>query len=776
MNKFMVILKSKIRKNKGQYISFGFIVIIASMMLNLGLVIQRNFGDSFTKKYDKYNTADVFVSMMEQDYKDSYIDDIKKINSVDKVSKEDAILLNGSYVLNGSDFSMENIFYNFDMKREISQVELLEEKEDVTGRKAYVSYYLKYAGYSLGDTYTYTVNKKEYVFKIAGFVEDMEYGAQSLGLIGVYLPEESYSWLKEQTTSSEQAVTIRATLTDRSKSKDVNAKVSDLFSGNMTAKYTLSYFDYCKQVRTMTASVGGTIIITFAGIIVIVSMLISQFRINNDIEEDMRNMGVMKALGYRGTQIILSTISSYSIIGALASIIGTGLSYVVLPVLRKAFDAQTGFQWVQGFDLISACITVIAVTLLILAASYITARKIRKLQAIMALRGGIKTHNFKRNYIPMDTSKGNVSFLLSIKRLLANGKKNILLALVIFAVTFTGVFAMTMYYNIAVKPQAFKEALCEHLASVCFIVNDSSNENLYHDIEEDSRVDQVTYFDQEKISFDNEEMSAFVTEDFSKLSYSLCYKGRDPIHDNEITIGNALAESGNFSIGDKITISKGTKTQEYIISGFAQSVDEQGKCVGLTSEGYRKITPDYKEKEMIIYLKDESKTEAFINEYQKEYKEQISNSIDMVKSARGALKVFKNISTILCIIMILITVALIALILFILTKTVINHTRTDIGIAKALGYTTLQLRLQTAGSFMPLVMIGTALGLLISKLYMNSSIIVVFSAIGVMKLNFIIPIPMILMIGLSVILVTFLIAYGLCGRIKKISAYSLITE
>lgn len=776
MNKFKIVTAAKFRKNKGQYITYAIILIIAAAMLNLGLVIQMNFGQTFTDKWINYNTADVTTLMMEQDYTEDYYSEIKNMKEVESIEKRACILMEGSYKLNDSEFSMANVFFNIDDNNTLSKLGLIEEEKITGERPAYVSYYLKYAGYKIGDEYVFTANNKDYTFTIIGFIEDMTFGTQSLGKLGVYLPNESFEWLKESIDSSNYAVSIGTTLTDRSQGKEVASRISDMLTGKMTAQYSCSYYDNCKQVRTMTASVGGMCFIAFACIIVVVCILISNFRINNDIEDEMQNMGVMKALGYKGNQIIFSTIFAYVIIAFMASVIGVGLSYAALPVLQQGFDAQTGFQWSQSFDLVSAVITVASTTCVILMVSYLTAKKIRKLQAIMALRGGVETHNFKKNYFPIDRSKGNVNILLAIKGLMANSKKNILLLLVIIATTFTAIFAGTMYYNIAVKPQAFIEALCETIQSVSFTLADSEDTALFDEVSRDSNVRKAFYFDSDKVIINQTDIKAFITDDFSKMDYSICYEGREPAHNNEIAIGNAIAKSGKYEIGDSILVGYGSQKEEFMITGFMQSVNEQGNCIELTTEGMKRLNDKFKQSELYIYLEDESDTEGYINDMQEKYPDQILSSVDGVKSTEAAMQVFVNIATIMAIIIIIITIVIIALILFILIKTVIHNSKTNLGISKAIGYTTRQLRLQTSWSLMPVVLLGVIVGALLSRFCMNNMIVMLFHVIGVMKLNFIIPIPMLIAIAIVMVIISFLIAYGLCGKIRKISAYQLISE
>lgn len=286
----------------------------------------------------------------------------------------------------------------------------------------------------------------------------------------------------------------------------------------------------------------------------------------------------------------------------------------------------------------------------------------------------------------------------------------------------------------------------------------------------------VLYYDSAKVIINQEEIRAFITDDYSKMDYSICYEGREPAHNNEIAIGNFIADSGKYKIGDSISVGYGSNKEDFMITGFMQSVNEQGNCIELTTDGIMRLNDQFKKTELNIYLDDESDTEGYIKDMQTKYPNQILSFVDGVKTMEGAMQVFVNIASIMAIIIIIITILLIALILFILIKTVIHNNKMNLGILKAVGYTTRQLRLQTSWSLMPVVGIGVMIGAILSYLTMNNVIIILFRVLGVMKLGFLIPIPMVIITAIAMMIISFLIAFSLCGRIHKISAYELISE
>ena len=142
----------------------------------------------------------------------------------------------------------------------------------------------------------------------------------------------------------------------------------------------------------------------------------------------------------------------------------------------------------------------------------------------------------------------------------------------------------------------------------------------------------------------------------------------------------------------------------------------------------------------------------------------------------GSMTTFKSISTIMLILMCSISVVVIGLILYLLIKSLVYHKRKDYGIYKALGYTSGSLMLQTAMSFMPAV-IASVIVFSVGSYYVANPYMSTFMRFfGLMKCNFSIPVPGVVMIGAGLAMVSFFLALLLTGRIKKIEAYNMLVE
>ena len=98
------------------------------------------------------------------------------------------------------------------------------------------------------------------------------------------------------------------------------------------------------------------------------------------------------------------------------------------------------------------------------------------------------------------------------------------------------------------------------------------------------------------------------------------------------------------------------------------------------------------------------------------------------------------------------------------------------GIKKAVGFTSRQLRIQLALSLIPISIIGSVLGGIAACLTTNKLFDLIFSSYGIKNSDLLINPGVIPVTILLVTLLVFVISFIMSGRMKKISAYQLISE
>ena len=133
---------------------------------------------------------------------------------------------------------------------------------------------------------------------------------------------------------------------------------------------------------------------------------------------------------------------------------------------------------------------------------------------------------------------------------------------------------------------------------------------------------------------------------------------------------------------------------------------------------------------------------------------------------KGTATIYVSLMTIIVIAVVVLSAVIIIFVLYLLVRTLLNSKKRDYGIMKALGFTTGQLILQTALSFMPAVIVSTVLGITVSALFLRG--------IGIVKCTFTVPVGLITAGGAGLIVFAFLAACLLSLKVRRIAPKALL--
>lgn len=769
MEKVITISKYFCKKNLKDIISFSIILFIATILFSSAIIINFNIGKDYDDEFDKLNTANCFFTISSVEYNDQLLEDIKSITSVTNAEVQKGILLTVPVSMDGSIQEQNQIFYNINDLSNMNNRTIIKETNDNITNQIYLSNYtFIHSGLDIKDEYKFDVDDTPYIFNIKGVVNEMQYGNYTSSVIGEYLGADAYNYLLTNNQDKE-IITISI------KSKDTSASynsISKYLSSKNIHILNKNYKEQSKNQRLAISNILVLILMVFAISILIISLFVSKFKIEQTIEEELPNMGALEALGYTSKEIIVSCIFPYIMSGLLFTILGIVTSYLILPILSKIIEMQSGFIWKVKIDLLLNILVLLINIILIIIFTLIASLKLRKLNPINAIRGITEKGNNK-NHFEIEKTKGNINFILMLKNFMNSKKQNILLGIVLFFMTLVSSFIGILFYNVNMNPINFINTLVEEHPSVVI----SSNKDLKEELKSQNNVKDILYYDENTtLNYKDNSYKTFVAENFETLSNDLCYKGNNPTNSNEVAIGSKIHETYNINIGDNITLSKNGIKNKYKVVGFIQSVNYSGEVIEMTLDGYKKMDNSYLPKTMYIYLENEDNAEEFINQLKNKYNDDIISTMNYAKSTESATTMYVSLISIICIIIIVITLLLIYLILYIVISSIIMKRKQELGIFKAIGYGNKQLVKQLVGGFLPSTILGTMLGLIVSKIFMSNIYNNIFASVGAYKVSFEYPFIIFISLVFLLIFATITIATLLAKKIKNISVYSLIKD
>jgi putative ABC transport system permease protein len=601
----------------------------------------------------------------------------------------------------------------------------------------------------------------------------MMFGSNTFTVWRFYVSESTFSELQSQLPDGRYTL-ISARMTD---GWAVLTAAYMAEHGGIVGSYNIvaSYDNF--HSRTAMPMISALFIVMFALILLIVGSIVIRFRINNDIEESMANIGALKAVGYTSRQIILSIIMQFGLIALIGGVMGILPSLIALPLVTGAIiEPLLALPWNPAFSLSISFASLILILIMVLAFAWLTSRRISKLHPIIALRGGITTHSFNKNPLPLDKTGGSLNLLLALKQLLRNKKQAVMLGIIVGGLTFSATAILTMHYNVNVNMDVFVNTVMGDAPDVSIRLNDADDGQVLRE-RMASRSDVSSIFGRDVVSLqiDDYIVSTIVLETFSYYSGYSLVSGRFPLIGSEIVLDSiALATMGK-GIGDWVTVIDGDYEQEYIITGVVQIM---GTFIGMIAiDGLNQVQPDFRFMEFGLYLTGErADTDSFIEAVKAEN----SDIVTRVSSAHGhvenVLGGIGNLFATLSFVIMFVVVSVVILVLYLIIKTIIVRRKRELGIQKALGFTTLQLMNQIAFNITPTIIFGVMLGAIGGYICFNPMFVALMRGVGIAQANLPVPINWLFMVSISLILLSYAVSMLIAWRVRKISAYALVSE
>lgn len=585
MGKLWMHARANIRKSKSVSVTLVVMFLIAALLLNMGLLVAINYGSFFSSLKQELSPADAYYAIPGAIYSDEVKSYIDSNQHVKKTQANNALWLSSRVVTGGEEKSHTILFQNMDEKREISKWKYVGEHLPSGEMSVYVPDIFKAVyGYQLNDKITldYTDESsgkdKSLTFTVKGYTEDIFFSAADTGLISFYLPEETYREVSGILDNPAYDLHLVFAKLDEVKNSSavesgvrefMNLNSASLIAGDMSSMLVAFDIELIEMARCMMATMMAAMMVMFSLIIVAVCLLVVRFRIVNSIEDDMMKIGSLKAIGYTGRQIRLSLLLQYLLIAGVGCIAGISLSYPLLPAVAAVFEQQSGLRWEQGFDPAISIAALLIILLIILIVVLLATRRIKKLNPISALRGESSARKFKHNRLPLDHAAGPLPLTLGIKSVLQNIRQNIMILVILAAVSFAGAFGVVMYYNTTVDTKAFAEVPGMEITNIIAALNTEKDQSeTIKAIEAMEQVRKTVYLDEVKIKLDGSDVSAYVMRDYGEKETRLVYEGRYPEKKNEIVLAGILSERLEKTVGDTVEAGFGDKTEIFTITGL----------------------------------------------------------------------------------------------------------------------------------------------------------------------------------------------------------------
>lgn len=775
MKKSILFAGSNIRRSKGQTAALAVLAFLAALMLNLWLMLATDYKQNFGRCHDRLNAEHAIVVMTDEGngVRECLAEAAEQDGRTLEYSIDDVLLMAGSLPYNAGEVSSNLVFLEKQaaLSRSVGKVEIVEDSSFTSG--VYLPMLYKTGDIAVGKPVRISLSGQDVEFTVCGFFNSAMAGSHNCGMMEALLTKDAYESLAA-TGYVYSAAMCSVRIADRSESEDYAAMLSSTVSARypggfgMTTSYAL-----VTSSRYISQMIASSVISAMAFLVLLIALIVMASNIVNYIQENMRDLGALKAVGYTSGQLIGALLLQFLGIWLTVALLGIGATYCLFPGVNSMMIAQTGIPYEIHFLPLPALLTLVLLGGAVCLAVWLACRGIRRIDPIAALRNGVQTHSFKRNFVPLERTGAPLNLALALKTMLSGMKQNVTVSVTMLVLSLIVVFSGVMIENFIRDSTSAINIIVGETADSCISIPAEMEEEFLGAMEADDRVEKAYLYNSLSVWHDGgAELLATLCDDFGEVNNpDVCAEGRFPIYDNEVAIAIKYAGEKQLKTGDEITLEAGGRKAVYIITGYTQVTNNLGKDCLLTREGYERLGElqnlnyylNLREGVSVAEFNEDTASRMDVNIY-----------IDIRSVLEGATEVYISLMRVIVIAVLFLSLIIIVFVLYLIIRNLLSAKKREYGILKALGYTTGQLILQTALSFMPTVMLSVIVGTVLSCFGINPLLSVFMRGLGIVKCTFVIPADFTLGAGAGLALATFLFACLLSLRIRKIAPRELL--
>ncbi len=742
---FFRILKLDLKKRKGTNLLLLLFVILATIFSASGLNNVTSVMNGTDYYFDKAEIEDYVVVANSNNNIKEILDNEKSVQEYkiepcifalkNNLKHDSEALDTGSYVIFQS---IEDSKMNFFDKDDNEITSVKKGEIYLSGRV------IEKSNLSVGDEVTIDLGDTKFNLTIAGKSKDAFFGTDFIGITRVLLNEEDYKRVYDSIYDEEN----KGYEIYYVKSNDVQKVEQSL--GDASSIIFKGSKDVLKLTYVMDMIISFALL-ALSVCLIVVALLILKFTITFTINEEYREIGVMKAIGLKNRRIRNIYIVKYLCLGIVGSFIGLFLSIPFGDMLTKATTSNMvlGSSDGVGISVIGALFVVLITVLF----AYIYTGKVKKSSPVDAIRNGQTGERYKsKTLYKLKNSRLRLNLYMALNDILSAPKKFITI-IVSFFVCVVLVLSLVITTD-TMKSKNLITAFSTE-SDVYFMpgdidIFDTSNaqskeryEQIIKDYEQlfsENGMPSIVRLEltfNGNIMFNENIYNIKVLQGLNTVEDKYVYTdGIAPVKDNELAVTDVISKKIGAKIGDRIKLDDGTGEREFIITAYFQSLYNLGEVIRLNNNtlyNYENLT--------------------VIQGFQVDFtdspsEEEIENRIEKIKKLVDSDEVYdaagicvKNLSVVPTMeavqyMLLGITIVVIVLVTLLMELSFVTNEKSQIALLKALGFKNGQIIKWHMYRFLIVTIIAEVLAALlaipVTKLWCNQ----VFGMMGAKDVNY----------------------------------------
>ena len=549
------------------------------------------------------------------------------------------------------------------------------------------------------------INGKTFV--VTGFVRDSQMNSTLASSKRFVVSAGDYAQLKEG-GSVEYLIEFR--LKDLS---DLSEFESAYSASQMPANGPTLSWPLFRMISAVSDGIMIAVILLVSVIVILIALLCIRFTLLAKIEDDYREIGVMKAVGIRVSDIQSIYLAVYAVLAAAGCIMGFLLSLALRGPLQESIRANLGESGNDGLSFLLGMAGTLLLFFFILFFIRRILKRFRRISPVQAIRQGSEQENV-RGGKSLRLSKNrwlSANLFLAVKDIAARKRLYLTMLFVIILACFIMVVPQNLYHTIS--DSSFVTYLGVGRCDLRMDIQQTEEleekaGSVGEYLERDSAVETYAVFVTEL--FDQEQEDGTTEQIKVELgnhgAFPLQYvDGRLPSRDSDIALSVLYAEEMDKKVGDKMILLTDKGEKQLTVCGIYSDITNGGKTA---KAAFQPGTREAAWSTVCVNLKQPGVLAEKTEEYSRKFPyAKVSGMEDYVAQTFGqTLRAVRTASVGAGFVAVVVTLLVILLFMKLLTA----KDRYSIAVLKSVGFTGSDISRQYIWRSVLVVILGILLG------------------------------------------------------------------
>lgn len=736
-----IVKKDFLRKKIITVVVFTFI-LLSALLVATGSNLIVELSNSLNALFAKSN-APHFVQMHAGEIDQAEIDRWTAANSLVQAQQTvEMITLDGSNLTLGANqtaeessimdisFVKQNVAFDFllDLENQIIQL--------APGEIAVPIYYMQRDDMKLGDPVKVSNGTFDAAFTVAAFVRDAQMNPAVVHSKRFLVHDADYAALQEHFPESEYLIEFLLTDTGQ-----IGEFSQDYLASSLPKKGPAVDYRLFKTFNALTDGIVAGVVIVLSLLLVVIAILCLRFTILATIEEDTKEIGVMKAIGIARRDINGIYLAKYVVMGGCAALLGYLASLYVNQLLASNIMLYIGRAPRSGLQQAVPLAAASSIFLIVVFSCAIILRRLHRITALEAMRSGSIGESVKQaSILHLKNSKLlDVNIFLGIRDVVQRFRSFGLLCFVFFFST--AIILIPIHFLTTIQSPSFIAYLGIGRSHIRIDLRQSDNiverfESMVDYLRDDPDVassaplvtSQFTLVQsdgsREAMNIETGDLSLF------PLDY---VEGVTPQQENEIALSFLNAQDTEKLVGDTLVLLVNEQELEMVVSGIYQDVTNGGRTA--------KALLPYNPENVLWYtvnldLRSPDHLDEKVREYAAAFDPARVTDLEgyLGQTMGNTIDQFRNVTIVAIVVSLFVSMLITSLFLSML----ITKDSAQIAIMRSLGFSLRNIRVQYLIRTLLLLGIGLVVGTIFSNTVGQRIVSALWAFMGASQIRFVI--------------------------------------